>query len=452
MYFELEKEMIEESYTYAGLLDDVLARCETAYEADDKYFQKILLRSVFFGSRLLINDGYVFYGSGLDQATKQNSLLRELNRNGHALLLSKLPEFDPDAFARLPEKLAGDGVNTSRRVVTSPEWPEQKEGLRRWGETIRYFGSWRRFPPYQMHVGFQKIFERLADKSPTDIGLPGFSREGFSALLDDFRVHPDYALSPRGAIEEVLREIVVRKDGFRDQRSQILKIACQAYHYNFGMALTSSLGEPVVSETFIGQAFDELLELSDPVDTELLELPVVSIPNGLPLDQPRLFVDFVIPDTNAYRAKASYLEQLNQGLDTAPNNSEIARSMISEASKEYRGFIAGHFARENISIDARLDQYGPLVSFGVKSVVGGLAVAGDLALAVSKAAKISVAANFIEEINKKAFNAILNPSNKVSGVLPREQVAVREIAPRFAKIAFNRPAADAHVADLPKFC
>ncbi|MFY0661335.1 MAG: hypothetical protein JXR15_12645 [Shimia sp.] len=443
--------MIEESYTYAGLLDDVLARCEPAYKADDRYFQKVLLRSVFFGSRLLINDGYIFYGSGLDQATKQNSLLRELNRNGHALLLSKLPEFDPDAFARLPEKLAGDGVNTSRRVVTSPEWPEQKESLRRWGETIRSYGSWRRFPPYQMHIGFQKIFERLAEKSPVDFGLTGVSKEGFSALLEDFRKHPDYALSPRGAIEEVLREIVVSKDGFRDQRSQILKIACQAYHYNFGMALTSSLGEPVVSETFIGLAFDELLELSDPVDTELLEFPVVSIPNGLPLDQPRLFMDFVIPDTDAHEAKTNYLENLNQSLDVALTNSESARSMISEASTEYRKFIAGHFAREGISIDARLEQYGPLVSFGLKPVLGGLAVVGDLALAVSKAAKISVAANFIEGINKKAFNAILNPNNKVGNVVPRDQIAVREIAPRFAKIAFNRPAADAHVADLPKF-
>lgn len=37
--------MVEESYTYAGLLDDVLARCESAYEADDKYFQKILLKA-----------------------------------------------------------------------------------------------------------------------------------------------------------------------------------------------------------------------------------------------------------------------------------------------------------------------------------------------------------------------------------------------------------------------
>lgn len=435
--------------TYSGLLDDVVDRHRITPEVDGTFFNRSLIRNLFFSGPVFLNDGYlVNHPAALEQVLDEDSLLRSLIKNRFVELLVRQP--DAEAFARNPERMAARGVISFRRLVDRRDWPDIRRKLERWADGYYSENRLVPWPNFQMHVGFRRLFHRIFDKDLDDLGLahiPEFRMDEFRAL---YEAHESFTFAPRTAVEESLLALQAEGKLKPGDVADVMNIANQCYHYNFAMCLTRAENHPVVADTTIGKAFEDILDLDQAVEADVSSVPVLSVPRGFPMDKGSFFEVFLDPGSDVNIAKREFLTEMERVF--RPGGNQDARQqveMASEASRAYREALAGYFSGK-VGLSDWAPRRGALVTFGLGKLGSAFGANLEYAMLAANLALGSRAASFVHRmtrpLNKRILDVAFNPD---AGDENKIDFTVGEIRPRFASLAFDRVAVENHTAALP---
>lgn len=433
--------------TYSGLLDDVVDRHKITPEVDATFFNRSILRNIFFSGRIYLNDGYlVNHPSSLNQLLDERSVLRMMIKNRFIKVLVRQP--DAESFAKNPEKMADRGIASFQKLVNQSDWPDLKDKLYHWADALYEYDMVEPWPNFQMHIGFQKLFARIFDKDLDDLGLSEVSGFDMDLFRTRYENHDAYHYGPRTAVEDVA--VGLAKDGIIDaiHIPKIMNIANQCYHYNFAMCLSKSSGKPVVADTTIGAAFEDILNLDQSVEAEIRDIPVLSIPNGFPVNDGSIFDSMLDPLSGINKAKHEFLFQIDQLFKLRGNRSaRDLTSDIREASIQYQSYLVEHFA-DRVGIKDWSPNSSSIITFGLGKL--GSAFGADNIMLAANLASSNRASSFIHKMTKPLRRRVLEVAfNPDSGEHDEMIFRVGEIKPRFACLAFDQTAVDNHSSDIP---
>lgn len=435
--------------TYSGLLDDVVDRHRITSEIDDEFFNRMILRNVFFSGQVILNDGYLFsHPAALKQLMTEDSLLRVMIKNDVVKVIAR--KEDPEGFANTPVKNAKNGMTSNQEVVARPEWPEIQKELFELSEGLFHAGKIDPFPKREMNKGFTRLFERIFDKRNEDLGLRADSPLSMRQLQDILLPQEKYQVMPRTVIEDSLLDL--RDDGrvSGEDVVAIMNIANQCYHYNFAMCLSDGRATPVVADTTIGPAFDELLMLDEAVDADLGDIPILTIPDKFPIENGAIFDGILDWQSKLARSKHLYLQKMNTLFDNNSNQTVEGRKQeLTEATEEYRRYLAEHFAKFIGLRDLHPKKHS-MLTFGLGKV--GSAIGADsLMLAANLASKGRVSSfvhKMIKPMQDRVVEVAISPRTAQS---ERFFFKASDIKPRFASLAFDPDAISHHVSGIPVF-
>jgi hypothetical protein len=435
--------------TYSGLLDDVVQRHAITPEVDDDFFTRSIMRNVFFSGRILINDGYlVNHPAALSQLLREGSVLRKMISQDFVRVLAR--QEDPDAFASNPEKMAERGVNSFKKIVRRADWTDLKDELRRRASGWYAYGKVDPWPKLQMHEGFKKLFARVFDKSLDDLGLPDNSMFKMDDFQRRYEEHADFEAAPRTAVEEVAE--AMHTEGVFDRAfvTALMNIANQCYHYNFAMCLTGDRKTPIVADTTLGLAFEDILDLDDAVEAELDNIPVLSIPKGFPLEDGRIFEALLEPGSNLSIAKHEFLAQVDKLFrNRSASSLDDDVKTLREAAEQYREYLAEHFS-DFIGMKELAPRRHAMITFGFGRA-GAVVGAENVMLAANLVAGRGVS-SFLHRLTKPGRRQLMRVAlDPRAGEQKNITFKGGDIHPRFASLAFDQKAVKNHVKDIPKF-
>lgn len=435
--------------TYSGLLDDVVDRHRTTPEIDSDFFNRTILKNIFFSGQIILNDGYLFsHPSALKQVLSEDSVLRVMIKNDFVKIIAR--KNDPEAFSSTPEDNAKRGMTSNQKVIKRSDWPEIKNELFEWSNGLFKYGKIDSFPKHQMNAGFKKLFNRIYDKSKDDLGIDPNSDLSLTELQELILSNDAYSEFPRTAVENVLMQML--KDGKIQTKdvTEVMNIANQCYHYNFAMCLSDERGEAVIADTTIGKAFEDILALDDAVEAELDDIPVLSIPEKFPIQNGAIFDRLLDPQSKLSRAKHVFLGKVDTLFSVGNNLSLMERKKdLREATEEYRRYLIEHFS-DYIGLREFAPKTHALITFGFGKI-GSVFGADNIMLAANLANKKGASAfahRLLKPINRRVIDVAMNPNSATN---ERVRFQMGDIKPRFASLAFNDDAVKSHVDQLPHF-
>lgn len=425
------------SRTYTGMLDDVMFRYSNNPEGLD-FFNKMIVKNIFFGGGLYLNDGYLTNNENArDLLVKENSMLRIMIRNRFIHILSKASS--PEGLIEMPEKMAAQKNEYYERLV-DPKKNEWKDFKPHFSKVVKD-ATLRSWPNRDMSFGFTKLMEKAFEKTPGDLGIARhITKDEWKSIHDRFlRLDPKKS-GPRDKLEKAAAEILKNRSDYNVAMNAVMTIGCQAYHYNFGLALTFEEPNGVAVDTTIGAAFEGFLEIKEVERTQLDEIELLSFPKNISFEDGRLFEAFVDPSEAIWRAKQRYLSTL-QGLISSENSSdyESLGQELRDATDEYANRIIEHFpsTSKNQSSETEIE---------VKVYTGE---SGDnIAAATNSYAVLAIETS---RNNNKLSQFVTERFKRRNDSDDREdQINLRDIRPQISSLAFNEKAAEEFLEDIPE--
>ena len=440
--------------TYTGLLDDVMLRYADDY-AGEQFFNKMIVKNIFFGGGLYFNDGYlVNHPTARSHLYNPDSLLRVMISNNFIRVLTRAPS--PANLAQMPEKMAKDGNNSFQSLVASSEWTDFKPLFETIANAVFFTGNQRPWPAIHMSYGFTKLMSKALQAKPDDIGLTLLTEDEIRFLYDTFMASDPANANARNSLEEAARGVMAKTrngDSFRQAMRQIMNIANQAYHYNFGLALTDEEETGVAVDTTLGRAFDELLETREIDKGQLNDIPLIQIPDNLPFDNGDLFRPFLDPTHPVSQAKFTYLQKLKLVLGPDPQGLSDAKKDVVAATDEYLNRII-ELLQINFGKSVK-SELGSSIFFArgvvdrqqggsADEVIATAAPTGGLAITLQATAMSQSRQFLIERFRLRDASAAFKEGRHSS-------VTLNDIRPQIASLAFNPGAAANHTEDIPRF-
>ena len=438
--------------TYTGLLDDVMMRYSTEVMTED-FFRKMIAKNVFFGGGILFNDGYlVNHPIARKYIREDGNILRTMLAANFVRILTRAG--DADALTRMPEMMAASGNAAYDELVRGNEWGEYREVLRHIAANSFRTGNAVAWPRKDMSFGYVKLMARaLREKdTPSHLGLTQVTREHLVRIEADFLGRAPQAGNPRDKIERAARTVLqATAPQPAEAMRQMMDIANQCYHYNFGLALTGSFKNNIAVDTTIGRAFDELLELDEVDAGHLDDIPILRVPNDVPFDDGALFLPFLDHSSRLGRSKIMYLKKLDELLRASDRNVADLKRDIDEATEEYGRRIAEHFERRFGRVTTER-MMGDPISLGVGRVRPGQAgevkaVAGPTAGIAIRVLDQSMGRG--KEFLLRRFK-VIDDTNRFDPT-HEQLIRIGDIRPQIASLAFNRKEAEAFLSDVPDF-
>jgi hypothetical protein len=425
------------SRTYTGMLDDVMFRYSNNPEGLD-FFNKMIVKNIFFGGGLYLNDGYLTNNENArDLLVKENSMLRIMISHKFIHILSKASS--PEGLIEMPEKMAAQKNEYYERLV-DPKKNEWKDFKPHFSKVVKD-ATLRSWPNRDMSFGFTKLMEKAFEKTPGDLGIARhITKDEWKSIHDRFlRLDPKKS-GPRDKLEKAAAEILKNRSDYNVAMNAVMTIGCQAYHYNFGLALTFEEPNGVAVDTTIGAAFEGFLEIKEVERTQLDEIELLSFPKNISFEDGRLFEAFVDPSEAIWRAKQRYLSTL-QGLISSENSSdyESLGQELRDATDEYANRIIEHFpsTSKNQSSETEIE---------VKVYTGE---SGDnIAAATNSYAVLAIETS---RNNNKLSQFVTERFKRRNDSDDREdQINLRDIRPQISSLAFNEKAAEEFLEDIPE--
>lgn len=433
--------------TYSGLLDDVVYRHRITPEVDEEFFNRSILRNVFFSGRLYLNDGYlVNHPSALKQVLDDKSVLRMMIKQNFIKILVR--QSDADSFTKNPEKMAKRGILSFQKLVDQVDWPEQRKKLFQFADGLYQYDMVEAWPNYQMHIGFQNLFARIFNKSIDELGLSEITGFDIDLFQRRYEEHPAFNYGPRTAVEEVAMSMAAEGLFEKHHVPKIINIANQCYHYNFAMCLSKSSNKAVVADTTIGATFEDILHLDQPPEVELTDIPVLSIPKGFPTNDGSLFDEMLDPSSNINNAKHDFLSNIDQLFKYKGNRpTRDIVSDVHEASQKYQSYLVEQFSGR-VGIRDWAPKTSSIITFGLGKLGG--AVGADNIMLAANLVTNNKASLFVHKITKPLRDQALKVAFNPDAGAPDDLIfRLGDIKPRFASLAFDQKASHEHVSKIP---
>ena len=428
------------SRTYTGMLDDVMFRYSNDPQGLD-FFNKMIVKNIFFGGGLYLNDGYLTNNKhSRDLLFKENSMLRIMIRRGFIHILSKASS--PEGLIEMPERMAGQHNEYYRRLVNSEDgtkWEDFKPQFR----DVVQSATLRSWPNRDMSFGFTKLMEKAFEKTPGQLGIARhITKDEWKSIRDGFLSLDPKKSGPRDKLEKAAIKILQNYSGdqYREAMNAVMTIGCQAYHYNFGLALTFEEPNGVAVDTTIGAAFEGFLKIKEVERTQLDEIELLSFPKNISFEDGSLFEKFLDDSSDIGRAKQRYLSTL-QGLISSENSSdyESLGQELRDATDEYANRIIELFPSTSKNQSSETE-------FEVKLYTGE---SGDnIAAATNSYAVLAIETS---RNNNKLSQFVTERFKRRDDSDDREdQINLRDIRPQISSLAFNEKAAEEFLEDIPE--
>lgn len=359
---------MQEQWTYAGTLDDVVFRYPWNRPTDLHSLKHQLVTAAIYDKKVVINDGYLVANPQIvsELANPKQSPIGSMLMTGQACLFTRGSGFN---IAEGIERQAGR-VNTHRALIEQPSWRFLRDDLEWLSRYTRSFSiTWP--PDKNMGEAFYLLVAELAQEAERRFAQLAHDRRWvdfrkvFSAF-DREIAKPAY-LGARSLWEEVCwRELTPsRPEALTlmntppDQRARrypgyeavrpMMCIANQLYHYAYAAALRHALTDQESrQEASVGVATGfEFLHLgftevgSPRVDWEgprqqALARMALSLPSDLRFRKGVSVVADIESDGPCRRARFTYLEHLQLVMergDVFPDALDARRNYISELSR-----------------------------------------------------------------------------------------------------------------------
>lgn len=433
--------------TYSGLLDDVMLRYSDEY-LGEAFFNKMIAKNVLFGGGMYLNDGYLInHPVARKYLRDDDSLLRVMMATNFIRLLTR--EGDPVALYEMPEKMARSGSTSFQDLVASAEWAALRPLYKTIAQGVFHNGNNRSWPRFDMSFGFAKLIDGIFGRPTHNLGLRLITEDQLKYIADRFAELRPREGNARHKFEVAVSDVV---QGDRPRLAEMMAIANQAYHYNFGLTLTEEDTQGVAVDTTIGMAFDELLATREVQRGQLEDFPLIQIPDGLPFDDGDLFRPFLDPSTKVGQMKLAYLGALKTLLASGATQISDLRKDAREATNAYLDAIkalftkkVGRLASETLFASPIVMGIGNLAPPGVRGadeVIASSAPTAGLAIALQSQATALKREFLVERFRLVDADADFNPSRD-------RIVTLGDVRPQIASLAFNPAKAKAFIADIP---
>ncbi len=261
------------------------------------------------GRQPLINDGYlVLNPTCLDSLHDEHSPLRVLLRQGYVGMLSRNAE---RSLEQVVVKGAEQGIETYRKLLRdTSRWPEVQRMLNGVGPSqIATQVDW---PNLNLTSSFKGLVERLAAKTPQEVGLTKVSALIWNRMSNDFLTEvATEATRPRDRWEQLAK----RHARSQAQIDQMMRLANEIYHYSFAIGLTARPPTPlqgcaVAVQTRLSPSlsgFDQ--EFSLGAGASLSQKHFVQVPDGIPYADGHLVEPPLSSSETVGKARTDYLQQ-----------------------------------------------------------------------------------------------------------------------------------------------
>jgi hypothetical protein len=436
--------------TYTGLLDDRLIEYSDEYMGDD-FFNKMIAKNIFFGGGLYINDGYlVNHDVARRHLQNDNSLLRRMLATGFIRILTRTSS--SEALSQMPITMARQGNESFRRLVESNEWVNFRPILNRIAQSAFFNNTVRLWPDLNMSVGFTKLMRDRAfiEEEPRNLGIANVSRDEWLRIRDDFIARDPESSGSRDKLEKAALSILgeTRSDP-RIAMNEVMTVGNQAYHYNFGLALTYEDKNGVAVDTTIGSAFDELLQTRQIERGQLDNIPILRLPRDLPFDRGDLFLDFLDQSTQVGQAKLNYIASLRNLISGVDVDFDSLRSNLNEATNEYISRIIellsptfGRFELERAFDESFTLAVGSLSNQQLNdNVTATAAPTAGLAIEIQETVSQRGRQFLIERFQLRDVSEEFDPNEQV--------IRLGDIRPQIASLAFDEDEAARFIEDIP---
>lgn len=434
--------------TYSGLLDDVMLRYSDEF-LGEAFFNKMIAKTVLFGGGIYLNDGYLInHPVARKYLSDDDSLLRVMMATNFIRLLTR--ERDPVALYEMPDKMASSGSDSFKMLVASDEWRELRPLYKSISSSVFHTGNARPWPRFDMSFGFAKLIDGIFGRDPHALGLRLITEDQLKYIADRFAALRPREGNARHKFEVAVKDVVV---GDRPRMAEMMTIANQAYHYNFGLTLTEEDTQGVAVDTTIGMAFDELLSTREIQRGQLEDFPLIQVPEGLPFDDGDLFRPFLDPSTKVGELKLSYLNALKGLLASDATQIPDLRKDAREATNAYLDAIKALF-RKKIGRLASETLFTSPIMMGIANLQGpGSTDQGEVVVTSAPSAGLAIALQSQATAVKREF--LVERFRLVDAdadfKLDRERVVtLGDVRPQIASLAFNPAKAKSFISDIPK--
>ena len=391
-------------------------------------------------------------------------ILRAMLRTNFVKILTR--EQTWDALAEMPYRMAESGSASYQDLIKSEAWTAFEPYFRDIARIAFNRGNVRAWPNRDMSVGFVELMKNALTKKekPADIGILAANYDDLSRIEHGFFSRAPEKRNPRDAFEKASREVFKDRSqaDFREAMRQVMDLANQCYHYNFGLALTDATADDrqsdhnITVDTTVGPAFNELLELNGVLDGDLGSIPILSVPHQFPDDMGYRFDMFFDFSSKVGKAKIMYLSALRDVLSASSDTVDTKIDEVRRLTNYYKNTITDFFKTEfgvSTTTIERMFQQPIQLGFGQgngeqRDSAGHVRVAGgplgQVAIRILDNAK-----NYSRDVLFSRFR--LSDATGKYDFKESAKVQLSDIRPQIASLAFDKTAAAKHVAKMPRY-
>jgi hypothetical protein len=332
---------LQQALTYLGTLDDVVLRFPWEFETGQHAFNQMLIRKALLGEKVIINDGYLLNHPFARKALlePESSPLKALIEANFVHIMSRT-----GSLLNVAETMATQGVDSFTALIKSSEWPSLRTMLKQWEPALQRAENFLPWPNKHVSHGFDSILCRAKHLDVDTLGMNALTNDDFQRIFDIYlhkNIHDKEATRTRW--EQACLQVLCDDVHAKQKMLDAMGLANEAYHYNFAVCLSAQFRQrKILVETRYSKAFADLIQLGQPLESELLDIPSIQIPQNLPFDKPQLWKELVHPFSEIACIQKEYQDVMEQFFCGQAN-----AKLVEDISTKYSKALSKHFGYQS---------------------------------------------------------------------------------------------------------
>lgn len=365
---------MQQALTYLGTLDDVVQRYPWNIEIGQQQFNQMLIRKALLGEKIIINDGYL-----LNHPFARHALLNPTSSPLKALIEANFVQIMSRSGSLLDvaEKMSAQGVESFQTLQKSADWPALRTMLKQWEPGLQRIENFIPWPKKHISHGFDNMLCRSRHLHVENLGMTAVTNDDFQRVFDLYTLkNKSDKEATRTRWEQACIKVLGDTPNAKEKINELMGLASEAYHYNFAICLSAQFSQrKILVETRYSRAFADLIQLGQPTESELIDIPSIQIPKKLSFDRPQLWKTLVDPFSDVAGVQKEYQDVMEQFFA-----GQVNAKLVEAVSLKYSKALSVHF--ENDEQDGGIKRVALSIGFlGLGLVAGGPVTAGLLWLA-----------------------------------------------------------------------